>query len=115
MADDRDEDRLVRGMTLALAGLAAGAAELAIAEPGRPEATSLAWASALIGAAVVINLWSGTLTVSPEGTRRGASGAGRPRRQVATRPIVLVGLLVMVAQGTCRRPTGEAGRRSPRQ
>ena len=97
MIADVDEDRQVRGTTLALAALATASAELAIAGPERSPSAALARAAALFVGALMVYLWTGHLS-GTEGEGRGASvGSGRPRRRPATRPIVVIALLSLLA------------------
>jgi hypothetical protein len=78
LAADVEEDRFVCGVTMGLTALATCAAELAIAEPGRPPMVSLAIATGLCVIAGGVYWWS--------------------RRHIprsATRRIAIVGLLVL--------------------
>jgi hypothetical protein len=92
---DVDEDRQVRGTTLALAALATASAELAIAGPERSPGTALARAAALVLGALMVYLWTG----HPSGTDRegrGASAGGSRPRRPATLPIVVIALLSLL-------------------
>ncbi|MGE3818105.1 MAG: transglutaminase domain-containing protein [Isosphaeraceae bacterium] len=79
MVTESEDDWLVRATTWVLTALATGAAELALAEPGRPAAVSLAVAAGLCALALGAHAW-----------------IGRPARaQTATRGWVVAALLVL--------------------
>src|SRR5262245_6372661 len=75
------DDRLVCGMTLVLAALATGIAELALAEIGQPAVVSLAVAAAIFALALAAHWWIGR----------------RVHFQGAVRPIAIVGVVALFA------------------
>lgn len=98
VTDMEDEDRRIQGATLALAALATASAELAIAEPGRPPGTSLAWATAWFMAALIVYVWTRGLSLSAEKAhRRHHLGDDRRGQQFSTRPIIIVAILLVFA------------------
>lgn len=88
MIAEIDECQEVQVATLSLAALATVSAELALAEPGRPEGLSLAWASLWVVVALAAHLGPG---------RSRNSGVGPAPGRATTRPLLVIAILIAFA------------------